>query len=265
MIAHLKFLSLPAMAIMILSLNGGCGNNMPQKNDQVENVSQEEMEAVGDSFTLKMDEETFCKEDACLFWLSDSVAGCLKGMRAPVLKIESADGTKIAKGISGACSEPPSDCDYFYYYDYDERVVLSGMYDRTEKSLHLKKINERSRKELEACKNSFTLKLQDYEITKSVDFHYILTLSDSVFSCLKKMWVPVLKIEFADGTNKIAKGMHVVASGIPDGCDLVYSYFDDEWIRNPILCLWDYHRWAEYHRMEYRKNNIDIADSIKGD
>ena len=254
------------MAIMILSLNGGCGNNMPQKNDQVENVSQEEMEAVGDSFTLKMDEETFCDEDVCLLWLSDSVAGCLKGMRAPVLKIESADGTKIAKGISGACSEPPSDCDYFYYYDYDERVVLSGMYDRTEKSLHLKKINERSRKELEACKNSFTLKLQDYEITKSVDFHYALRLSDSVVSCLKKMRVPVLKIEFADGT-KIAKGMHVLASGIPYGCDLVYSYFglEDEWIMDSMFVLWDYNRWAEYHRMEYRKNNIGVADSIKGD
>lgn len=259
MIAHLKFLSLPALAIMILSLNSGCGNNMPQKNDQVENVSQEEMEAVGDSFTLKMDEETFCDEDVCLLRLSDSVAGRLKGMRAPVLKIESADGTKIAKGISGACSEPPSDCDYFYYYDYDERVVLS-----TEKSLHLIKINERSRKELEACKNSFTLKLQDYEITKSVDFHYIITLSDSVVSCLKKMRVPVLKIEFADGT-KIAKGMHVLASGIPYGCDLVYSYYsDDEWI-DSMFVLWDYHRWAEYHRMEYRENNIDVADSIKGD
>ena len=243
---------------------------MPQKNDQVENVSQEEMEAVGDSFTLKMDEKTFCDEDACLLRLSDSVAGRLKGMRAPVLKIESADGTKIAKGISGACSEPPSDCDYFYYYDYDERVVLSGMYDRSGKYLHLIKINERSRKELEACKNSFTLKLQDYEITKSVDFHYIITLSDSVVSCLKKMRVPVLKIEFADGT-KIAKGMHVLASGIPYGCDLVYSYYsddewiDDEWIKDSMFVLWDYHRWAEYHRMEYRENNIDVADSIKGD
>jgi len=225
------------LAIMILCLNSGCGNNMPQKNDQVENVSQEEMEAVGDSFTLKMDEKTFCKEDACILWLSDSVAGCFKGMRAPVLKIESADGTKIAKGISGACSEPPSDCDYFYYYDYDERVVLSGRYDRSGKYLHLIKINERSRKELEACKNSFALKLQDYEITYSDEYSYALTLSDSVVSCLKKMWVPVLKIEFADGT-KIAKGMHVVASGIPDGCDLVYFYGpSDEWIRDSILVL----------------------------
>ena len=226
------------LVIIILSLNNGCGNNMPQKNDQVENVLQEEMEAVGDSFTLKMDEETSCKEDACLLWLSDSVAGCFKGMRAPVLKIESADGTKIAKGISGACSEPPSDCDYFYYYDYDERVVLSGMYDRSGKYLHLIKINERSRKELEACKNSFALKLQDYEITYSDEYSYALTLSDSVVSCLKKMWVPVLKIEFADGT-KIAKGMHFVASGIPDGCDLVYFYdgLSDEWIRDSILFL----------------------------
>ena len=229
------------LVIMILSLISGCGNqqnNMHQKDGQVENVFQKEMEAVGDSFTLKMDEETFCKEDACLLWLSDSVAGCFKGMRAPVLKIESADGTKIAKGISGACSEPPSDCDYFYYYDYDERVVLSGMYDRSGKYLHLKKINERSRKELEACKNSFALKLQDYEITYSDEYSYALTLSDSVVSCLKKMRVPVLKIEFADGT-KIAKGMHVVASGIPDGCDLVYFYDgpSDEWIRDSILFL----------------------------
>ncbi|MCR5496819.1 MAG: hypothetical protein K6F48_03175 [Paludibacteraceae bacterium] len=218
------------LAIMILSLNNGCGNNMPQKNDQVENVSQEEMEAVGDSFTLKMDEKTFCKEDACILLLSDSVAGCLKGMRAPVLKIEFADGIKIAKGISGACSEPPCDCDYFYYYDYDERVVLSDRYDRSGKYLHLIKINERSRKELEACKNSFALKLQDYEITYSDEYSYALTLSDSVVSCLKKMRVPVLKIEFADGT-KIAKGMLVVASGIPYGCDLVYFYdLCDEWI-----------------------------------
>ena len=239
MIAHLKFLSLPAMAIMILSLNSGCGNNMPQKNDQVENVSQEEMEAVGDSFTLKMDEETFCDEDACILLLSDSVAGCLKGMRAPVLKIESADGTKIAKGISGASSEPPCNCDYFYCYDYDERVVLSGMYNRSERCLLLKKINERSRKELEACKNSFALKLQDYEITSSDEYSYTVILSDSVVSCLKKMWAPVLKIEFADGTNKIAKGMRRDASGVPYGCDLVYEYFDflGEWIRDSILVL----------------------------
>ena len=131
----------------------------------------------------------------------------------------------------------PQVIDYFYYYDYDERVVLSGGYDRSGKYLHLIKINERSRKELEACKNSFALKLQDYEITYSDEYSYALTLSDSVVSCLKKMWVPVLKIEFANGI-KIAKGMHVVASGIPDGCDLVYFYGpSDEWIRDSILFL----------------------------
>ena len=222
------------LAIIILSLDSGCSslqNNMSQKNNQFEHISHET--GVGnDSFTLKMGkyEESFCDENACILLLSDSVAGCLKGMRAPVLKIEFADGTKIAKGISGASSEPPCNCDYFYCYDYDERVVLSDRYDRSGKYLHLIKINERSRKELEACKNSFALKLQDYEITYSDEYSYTLTLSDSVVSCLKKMRVPVLKIEFADGT-KIAKGMLVVASGIPYGCDLVYFYdLCDEWI-----------------------------------
>ncbi len=231
------------LAIIILSLDSGCSslqNNMSQKNNQFEHNSHET--GVGnDSFTLKMGkyEESFCDENACILLLSDSVAGCLKGMRAPVLKIEFADGTKIAKGISGASSEPPCNCDYFYCYDYDERVVLSGMYNRSERCLLLKKINERSRKELEACKNSFSLKLQDYEITSSDEYSYTVILSDSVVSCLKKMWAPVLKIEFADGTNKIAKGMRRDASGVPYGCDLVYEYFDSlgEWIRDSILVL----------------------------
>ena len=99
------------LVIMILSLISGCGNqqnNMHQKDGQVENVLQEEMEAVGDSFTLKMDEETFCKEDACLLWLSDSVAGCFKGMRAPVLNSIATMSSVPDPGSQHSSSHPTS-------------------------------------------------------------------------------------------------------------------------------------------------------------
>lgn len=112
------------LAIIILSLDSGCSslqNNMSQKNNQFEHISHET--GVGnDSFTLKMGkyEESFCDENACILLLSDSVAGCLKGMRAPVLKIEFADGTnKIAKGMRRDASGVPYGCDLVYeYFDF---------------------------------------------------------------------------------------------------------------------------------------------------
>lgn len=227
------------LVIMILSLISGCGNlqnNMHQKDGQVENVFQKEMDVSNDSFPLKMKnyEVSFCCNDLCDLTLSDSVVGCIKGMRSPVLKIEFEDGDKIAKGISFLCSEAPSGCDFFYYYDFDDkRVVLSG---KSEDCLRLVKINERSRKELEACNNSFALKLQDYEILSSDENSYKLKLSDSVVSHLEKMRSPVLKIEFKNGT-KIAKGMYINASEHPYSCDLIYDYLSKErkWWRTLFL------------------------------
>ena len=116
------------LLIMILSLNNGCGNNMPQKNDQVENVLQEEMDTCSNCFVLKpQDYEILSNEETSYtVKLRDSAISRLREKPIPVLKIEFKDGTKIAKGIHILAAAVPEGCDLFYCYGDDERIVLWG-------------------------------------------------------------------------------------------------------------------------------------------
>jgi len=138
-LAHIRFLSLLGLFVMVLSLHNGCS---PQKdkspnNEQVEGVPKVTLKGINDTIVVRKSDYDEIKSYSADYGymtngiiLSDSMVEIIRDLESPILKIEFDEGYKIAKGMPRLSSSLPCECNYSYYFDDENpnrRVRLEGV------------------------------------------------------------------------------------------------------------------------------------------